>query len=281
MPRHPRFSHASWFAVGATVVSTVGGAIISSDASRKAKHAQEDALAAQKDISANLKYEPVDLAKLKADAQATAIENATNSLQIERSLQPNVAGTREGLAKTVNEQLAMGGRLPPDIANQVMQAGRTAGSASGVGGNSAPLSAALIGQTALGLQQQRQDNASQLLAMNQLPVAGLDPGALASVEVANNAAQNQFNLEKSGVASNLAQSQANIQAGAAGSNASMWNNLIGGVTSIAGMYGKSLTPAKTPVTSTYKPATVPTYTAPSNPFSFNSTIPQASASGLW
>jgi hypothetical protein len=125
--------------------------------------------------------------------------------------------------------------------------------------------------------QQRENNAFSLLASNPLPTAGLDPGALASAEVSQNAAQNQFNLAKAGVSSNLINSQAQLQAGQAGTNASMWNGIISGVTGLAnnkGLFNSTTTP-----TPSYN-GTVPAYTAPSNPLNFTSTIPQVSQGTL-
>lgn len=249
-------------------VGMAAGAAIQADGSRKALHAQQDALKDQKALAAGLKYEPIDLDKLRAEAAQQAISNATNSLAIERQLQPDVAAARTGLAKSVNSELAKGGKVSADIANQVAAAGRTAGVASGVGGNAAPVTAALLGQTATGLLQQRQNNAASLLAGNPLPEGGLDPGAVASAEVAQNAAQNQFNLEKAGVNSNLIQSGANIQSAKAGSDAAMYSSLVSGLSSLAGGY-LNRAPVKAGATS---PAATPT---------FNSTIPTASASGLW
>ncbi len=252
-----------------TAGAAVAGVAISSDASRKARHAGQDALKTQQEIAAELKYEPIDLEKLKADASTQAAQNATQSLALERLLQPGVADTRAGLQSRVASELALGGNLSPDVANQVATQARTAGAASGIGGNSAPLTAALTGQTAQGLLQQRQDNAFNLMATNPLPTAGLDPGSLASAEVANNSALNQFNLAKAGVGSNIANSQAQLQAGAAGSNASMWNGIISGIGGLANMFKPK--PATT---------TVPGATQAVNPalFDFSGSIPQTSTS---
>lgn len=259
------------------VVAGVGlaaSSVIQADGSRKAMHAQQDALKAQQGLVANLKYEPIDLDKLRAEAAEQAIANATNSLAIERQTQPEVAAVRSGLAKSVNSELAQGGKVSADIANQVSQAGRTAGMASGIGGNSAPVTAALLGQTATGLLQQRQANAASLLAGNPLPEGGLDPGSLASAEIAQNAAQNQFNLEKAGASSNLIQSAGNIQAAKAGSDAALYSSLASGLTSLAGGY-LNRAPVKSGVT------TVPTGLDRNAGGSFNSTVPTSSASGLW
>jgi hypothetical protein len=270
---HPRFSYATWglVAVGVSAAVGVAGTVIASDSSRKSLHAQEDALKSQQELAASLKYEPIDIEKLKTDASTLAAQNAAASLALERSLQPGVADTREGLQKRVASELALGGKLSPDVANQVAAAGRTAGSASGIGGNSAGVTAALTGQTAQDLLQQRENNAFSLLSANPLPTAGLDPGALASAEIANNSAQNQFNLAKAGVSSNLINSQAQVQSAAAGSNASMWNGILSTVGNAA---SGLINYAKTPTT---------TGTTTANPglFNFSGSVPQVSANGLW
>jgi len=276
----PRLARRAWWNVGVAAVGVVGGLVSSSDASRKAKHAAQDAQKTQAEIQAELKYQPIDLEKLKTDASALAAQNATQSLALERMLQPGVADTREGLQKRVASELALGGNLSPDVANQVAAAARTAGGASGIGGNSAPLTAALTGQTAQGLLQQRENNAFNLLQANPLPTAGLDPGSLASAEVAQNAAQNQFNLAKAGVATNMSNSQAQLQGASAGANASMWNGIISGISGLASRYGRTTTTPTTVPGATYS-GSVPAYQAPSNMFDFTSSIPQVSQGNIY
>jgi len=246
---------AGTIVAGAGLAAAAAGTIVSADSARKARNAGTDALKSQQQIQAELKYQPIDLEKLKADASAQAAQNATQSLALERLLQPGVADTRAGLQDRVASELKLGGNLSPDVANQVATQARTAGAASGVGGNAAPLTAALTGQTAQGLLQQRENNAMGLLAANPLPTAGLDPGSLASAEVAQNAAQNQFNLAKAGVASNLVNSQAQLQAANAGSNASMWNGIISGLSGLAN--NKIFQPSPTAVPGT-NPSLTPT-----------------------
>lgn len=273
-PDHPPMSYATWglLAIGVSAAVGTAGAVIASDSSRKALHAQSDALASQKDLAASIKYEPIDLNKLQADAATLAAKNATASLALERQLQPGVADTRAGLQTRVASELAQGGKLSPDIANQVAAAARTAGSASGIGGNSTGVTAALTGQTAQGLLQQRENNAFSLLSQNALPTAGLDPGALASAEVAQNAAQNQFNLAKAGVNSNLINSQAGLQGASAGANAGLWNSVL---STVGGAANGLINYAKTPT------PTAPPTTANPGLFNFGGSIPQVSASGLW
>ena len=237
----------AWATIAVTVVGAVGSAVAANQTRQANKGiigAQKDALAQQQDLLANLKYEPIDIAKLQADATAAATQNATNSLALERSLQPNVAATREATSKRVSDELALGGNLSPDVANQVAMAARTRGSSSGVGGNAAPITAALTGQSAQSLLQQRINNANGLLAANPLPVAGLDPGSLASAEIANTTNQNQFNIAKAGGQANLIQSGANItgaELGAKAQSNAMWTQLAASLAqSGLSAYGKSL-----------------------------------------
>lgn len=209
----------AWVAIGTTVISAVGTGI--------AANQSKKALDGQKGIVDRLTYTPVDIEQVKADAYKAAVENATNSLALERSLTPDIAAARSGLSKSVNDQLALGGRLSPDVANQVTQASRVAGGASGGFGATPGVTAATIGTTALNLLNQRQQNAQSLLQSNPLPVTGLDPGAIASLEVSNNAAQNQFNLEKAGAQSNLINSQGQNSAAQVGGYTSALTGLVG------------------------------------------------------
>lgn len=132
--------------------------------------------------------------------------------------------------------LERGGNLPTDVANQVTQSARVIGNRSGGGsGVTTPLTASLIGLNAYDLREKSQADANQFLQLNDLPVAGLDPGSLASIEVAENAANNQFNLEKAGVASNLANSEAAARASQIGSTA----GLISSVGNALGKVGQT------------------------------------------
>lgn len=213
-----------------TAAASVAGVASSISAQRKAQSAAKDALAQQRELAANLKYEPVNIENLKEQARQQAITNATQSLALERELSPDVAATRQMVAERVRSDLALGGQLSPDVANQVARASRTMGALSGA--PAGPLTAAQIGLTAEGLRSQRLGQANQLLQMNPLQPAGLDPGALASAIVAQNAAMNRFNLQKMGVGANLAQSGAEVGAGAAalqqGITGNVLNQLTGG-----------------------------------------------------
>lgn len=209
----------------------VGTAIYSANQTSKAnKKAVND----QKALINGLKYEPIDIEKLKADATRTAIENATQSLALERQLQPDVAATRTELSRQVSEDLKRGGNLSPDVVNRVETEGRVIGARSGIGsGGTVPLTASLLGLSSIDLINQRRGQAAGLLSQNDLPVTGLDPGAVASAEVANNAANNQFNLEKAGVNSNLINSEAAARTAQIGGQ-------VGIVSSLAGLLGKGV-----------------------------------------
>lgn len=262
---------ATGTALALSAAATAAGTAASISAQRKAQSAAKDALAQQREIAANLKYEPVNIENLKEQARQQAITNATQSLALERELSPDVAATRQMVAERVRQDLALGGQLSPDVANQVARAARVSGALSGA--PAAPLTASLIGSSAEQLRQQRLANAGQLLSMNKLPVAGLDPGALASAIVAQNAAMNQFNLAKSGVASNLAQSGAQVQAGAAGTQQDITSNILNQLTGgpqPGGLLSQlsNLPMFKSPGTSvTTEAPGITNYTIPGAPFS--------------
>jgi len=240
------------------LAGTAAGVISGQDAARKQQHAVQDA---QK-IAQETQYQPIDIAKLTQAAHEQAVQNATDSLALERSLQPDVADTRANLAKSVSDQLSLGGALPADVANLVTRNARVTGGAAGaLGGASVPLTAQMLGVSSLSLLNQRQNNAANLLSANPLPVAGLDPGTLASLEVNQNAAQNQFNLAKAGINTNLVNSAAQAGAAQTGANASGINSILSFLTrnqgsgvdsgsilgKLASAYGGSSNPATNPI----------------------------------
>lgn len=232
-----------------TAAASVAGVASSVSAQRKAAAAQKDALAQQREIAANLKYEPIDLENLKEQTRQQAITNATQSLALERELRPDVAATRQMAAERVRSDLALGGQLSPDVANQVARASRTMGAMSGA--PAGPLTAAQIGLTAEGLRSQRLNQANQLLQANPLMPAGLDPGALASAIVAQNAAMNQFNAAKAGINTNLAQSAGQVGAGLA---AGQHSTNMGVLNAVPGILGQiSSLPVFKPATTTTVP----------------------------
>jgi hypothetical protein len=229
-----------WVGIGSAVLSA-GTTVY---ASQQQKKIANQSLDAQRQIIAeDVKYEPIDIEKLKRNAQANAIENATASLAIERGLQPDVAAVRAELARQVSTDLQRGGELPADVANRATTAGRVAGARSGIGtGAAVPLTASLLGISSLDLINQRRAAATNLLNANALPMGGLDPGALASAEIANNAAYNQFNLEKAGVESSLVQSEADARAAQLAGQVASVNASAAAIGKIAGAYGSQNTP---------------------------------------
>jgi len=221
--------------------ASVAGAVNSADSSRKAINAQKDALNTQRGIAANLKYEPIDIKSLTEQAHQQAVSNAVNSLAMERELSPDVAASRQMVAQRVSQDLALGGQLSPDVANQVARASRTQGARSGA--PAGPITAAQIGLTGEQLRNSRLAEGMQLLNQNKLPVSGLDPGALASLAVSQNTAMNQFNAAKAGVNANLAQSAGQVGAGMAAqegaTNAGLINSLFGAQsTGAGGLFGQ-------------------------------------------
>jgi hypothetical protein len=177
----------------------------------------------------NLQYQPIDLDKLQEQAQGYAQQNIAKSIELEKQYMPDVSAARFGLQKQVAQDLARGGNLPPDVANQVTRASMARAGAGGFGAG--PLTAAQLGLSSLDLRNQAQAKAAALTATNPLPVSGLDPGSLASAAIGQNQAQNQFALGKAGALTNVYQSQANTSAAN-----------VGNLAALAAMWPKGTTP---------------------------------------
>jgi hypothetical protein len=143
-----------------------------------------------------------------------------------------VAAARVGLSEQISKDLALGGKLSPDIANQVARASRTMGALSGA--PAGPLTAASIGTTAEALKQQRMANAAGLLAANQMPKVGLDPGQIAAIQIQQQQAADDFANRKLGIQSGFIGSEANIGASRIGSNAAADAAMLRGYTDLAG-----------------------------------------------
>lgn len=171
------------------------------------------------DVVGNLQYQPIDLDRLQQQAQGYAQQNIAKSIELEKQYMPEVSAARFGLQKQVAEDLARGGNLPPDVANQVTKATMARAGTGGFGAG--PLTAAQLGLTSLDLRNQAQAKAAALTATNPLPVSGLDPGSLASAAIGQNQAQNQFALGKAGALTNVYQSQANTSAANVGNLAAL------------------------------------------------------------
>ena len=197
-------------AIGASAVIGAGTSLYENAQSREAAN---KAINSEQNILGNLQYQPIHIASLQKQATAESIAYATKTLAQQPAFQPNVARSNDLLQKRVAVLLAEGGILPPDVAYDVAEGARVYGGSSGSIGSAGPETAALIGQSSLGLLQQRQANAAALEAANPAPTVGLSATDLASAIEANNNASNQFALAKAGAQTGLLNSQAQAAAG--------------------------------------------------------------------
>lgn len=167
-------------------------------------------------------FQRVDLGQLQSLAKDTSISNYMDSLKTQAQGRPDLAASRvtsdknlastatanNGVAADVTNRLkndfALGGNLPIEVQNQITQAAGQ--KAAGTGGNLGAITARDIGQSALGLrnqrtqalQQQNQLNNSGQLAYtsnpdNMLPQVGLNGGQLAAAATADTNALNSYN----------------------------------------------------------------------------------------
>jgi hypothetical protein len=194
---------------GAALGMGVGGMLNTQAAQKKSAEAVN-----------NLQYQPIDLDKLQQQAQGYAQQNIAKSIELEKQYMPDVSAARFNLQKQVAQDLARGGNLPPDVANQVTRATMAQAGAGGFGAG--PLTAAQLGLSSIDLRNQAQQKAAALTAGASagLPTSGIDPGSLASAAIGQNQAQNQFALGKAGALTNVYQSGANT-------NAAMMGNILG------------------------------------------------------
>ena len=205
----------SFWVAGAAIVGSVGSAMINKGSADKTANQV-----------ANTVYQPIDLEKLQTEAQDAAKQNYLNSISLEAQGQPDVAAARAGLSKQVAGDLASQGNLPIDVQNQVTRSAITGANSAGFQGAAGPITAATLGLTSMDVRNQNQQKAANLLAANQLPQSGLDPGALASADIANTNALNNFNLKKLGPEANANQSQGNANAGLLGSFTSALGKIL-------------------------------------------------------
>jgi hypothetical protein len=223
------------FGAVATAASAAASVYSASQArvtSNKQADLAQQAVDKQRALLSQLKYTPIDIEKLKTEATANAISNAKNSLALERELSPAVAAARLGLSEQISKDLALGGKLSPDIANQVARASRTMGALSGA--PAGPLTAASIGTTAEALKQQRMANAAGLLAVNQMPKAGLDPATIARLQIEQQQAADDFANRKLGAESRFIDRESENQGRRIGSNAAADAAMLKGYTDLAG-----------------------------------------------
>jgi hypothetical protein len=195
----------SYWVAGATVVAGIGGALIN-------KKASDNAAAA----AGNLQYQPINLEKLQSEAKAAAEQNYLGSIALEAKGSPDLAAARTGLNKQVAGDLAGEGNLPIDVQNKVTRSAITGANSAGFEGAAGPITAAMLGLTSQDIRNQNQQKAMGLLASNPLPQAGLDPGALASADIANQNAMNWFNVAKTGALANANQSSTDATSGLLG-----------------------------------------------------------------
>ena len=168
--------------IGTTAALIMGGASVAGSL------IQKNALSKAQSQLNNLQYQPIDLEKLKTDAQANAEQNLAKSIALEQKYMPHVSAARFGLQSQIAQDLSRGGNLPLDVANQVTRASMGQAGAGGFGAG--PLTAAQLGMTSLQLRNQAQERANAYLAANPMPVSGLDPGAIASLRPAERAPGN-------------------------------------------------------------------------------------------
>lgn len=176
-------------------------------------------------LANNLQYQPIDIKALQDQARTNAQTNAQASLNLEKQLTPDLSAARSGAQSLVASDLQNPGALPIDTANQVTRSAMASSNNAGLYGGSGPLTAAQLGLTSLQLHNDRLNRALQLVQSNPLPAAGLDPGSVAGLTVAQNNAQNQFGVAKTGALTNATQSDANANSALVGALGSIGTTL--------------------------------------------------------
>ena len=108
-------------------IAIAGSAVIGAGTSIYEGAQTRNAISQEQQLAQSATYQPIDVAQLQQQATQASITDAINSLALQRQLTPNVVKSNDELSASVAQQLGEGGNLPPDIAAQVAQAGRTAG----------------------------------------------------------------------------------------------------------------------------------------------------------
>lgn len=175
---------------GVLAAGAIGSTVVQKQGSDKAARTVRQGLAS---------YEMIDLNELQNNAIATARQNAVNSMALEKELTPDIARTRSTLSNQVANELELGGKLSPDVVNQVTAAAQGQANSAGLYGGGGPITAAMLGLTAMDVAQKRKANAASLLAANPMQQVGLSPEALASISVQDQTNLNQAKLNASGV----------------------------------------------------------------------------------
>ena len=175
---------------GVLAAGAIGSSVVQKQGADKAARTVRQGLAS---------YEMIDLNELQNNAIATARQNAVNSMALEKELTPDIARTRSTLSNQVANELELGGKLSPDVVNQVTAAAQGQANSAGLYGGGGPITAAMLGLTAMDVAQKRKANAASLLAANPMQQVGLSPEALASISVQDQTNLNQAKLNASGV----------------------------------------------------------------------------------
>ena len=214
--------------------ATIGTTLYTSSQNKKAANKATKQLAGAEGV-----YEKIDLDELQALATRTARENALKSLSLEKELAPGVSATRSTLQDQVSSELAQGGKLSPDVINAVTRSAQAGANNAGLYGGAGPITAAMLGLTAMDVANARKDRATQLLAANPEPVSGLDVGSIANAYITD-----QTNLNK--IRQNVVTGSAANTLNQANINSGMVSGLGTALTGLAGSYfGNKATPATT------------------------------------
>jgi len=191
--------------VGLTAAGTIGSAI-SAGGTKSALQG----IANTPYVDPNKAYTDSLNASLAALPQAqnlTGQENAFNTQQLQDTLNKSIPGySNIQSARSANIQNELAGQLPPDVQAAIERAGAAQGLSGGFGGSQAGrnLTARDLGQTSLGLMNQGQSQAQQLISGTPMatPISiaqqlGINPSLLYS----GNESQRQQNM---GAATNAA-----------------------------------------------------------------------------
>lgn len=139
----------------------------------------------------------VPIGDINDQIEKFSILNALRSLRAEKETNPEVAAVREKLAKQVNQDLS--GETPLQVQKELIKAGlgnvlKTGVKAGSTAGQS--ILQNLFGRGALAYRDQQQGKAAALLADNEKPIVGIDPGSVGNImvdqNVANTNQRNQF-----------------------------------------------------------------------------------------
>jgi hypothetical protein len=150
--------------------------------------------------------------RLQTMAPREALINALKSAELERTVTPDVAKTRAGLSAQMSQDLEGGPSTA--LSNLWLKQGLTDALATGARSDSGFARSALADNTRASYIQDRQnlqDRAGRFLTANPMPVAGLDPGAIATTMTGVNSANaNARDAYKTQVLNILGNNAANV-----------------------------------------------------------------------